>query len=324
MLLLSLILFGWSSLIIGCYYIIRPIPSKSFRIIVIISICIFLTEKSCENLLLYEAFSILTIALCWLTSIRLVHLSGFSSERSLTIRSYLSKILWIYFPIISSNNQWSIRYDVLILVMKMLINHWIYRWSINCGSGMNGERIFLFFVSMMTISYVTDVGMIVVRIISADRYTLESYTYFPLFSLSLREFWGQRYNRIVNRIFRESIFQPIRKESGSRAMAGLTTFLISGILHAHVAYIVFGNLSDSSWALIYFLLHGIVCLFEAKVNCQLCEHVAWLLTNTFLLRTAPMMLEPFIREGSLFLQVNPPPLINYSWIPQLPQPNFCP
>ena len=44
--------------------------------------------------------------------------------------------------------------------------------------------------------------MILVRIVTRDKYTLESSTNFPIFSLSLREFWGQRYNRIVGTILK--------------------------------------------------------------------------------------------------------------------------
>jgi hypothetical protein len=53
------------------------------------------------------------------------------------------------------------------------------------------------------------------------------------------------------------------------------------------------------------------------------EHIRWLLTHIFLLITAPVMVRPFISEGSPFLIQHPPPLINVEWIPKLPIPNFC-
>ena len=327
MFLSALILIGWFCLILGVYYIIRPIPNQWIRIILILILCTCLTNVSCRNLPLYDAFSILIVAVCWLTSIRLVHLGGLSQNPSLLIQSYLFEILWIYFPIIpqrSSKAQWSIGYDLLILLTKILINHSLYRWLMKCGTRMNGEIVFLFFISMMTISYVLDAEMILIRVISRDRYTLECFTHFPLFSLSLREFWGERYNRIVNRILKESIFLPIRNEYSSRTIGGLTTFLISGLIHAHLAYIVFNDISSSISALKYFIYHGIACLIEAKMKNDYCEHVSWLLTISFLLLTAPLMLRPFIDEKSFFLEVNPPPLLNYRWIPQLPIPDICP
>lgn len=319
------IVIGWFSLIIAVYYIIRPIRHKWIRIILILIFCICLTNVSCRNLPLYDAFSILTIAVCWLTSIRLVHLGGLTVKSSLSIESYLFEILWIYFPIIpkrSSKSQWSIGYDLLILVIKMLINHSIYRWLVKCGTRVSGEMIFLFFISMITISYVLDAEMIFIRLISRDRYTLESFTHFPLLSLSLREFWGERYNRIVNRIYKESIFIPMKDEYSSRTIGGLTTFIVSGFLHAHIAYIVFDDFSLSYSAWKYFLYHGIVCLLEAKMKNEYCEHVSWLLTMSFLIVTAPLILRPFLDEKSLFFKVNPPPLLE--WIPQLPIPETCP
>jgi len=169
-----------------------------------------------------------------------------------------------------------------------------------------------------------DAQMVVIRILTRDKYTLESFTNFPLLSLSLREFWGQRYNRFVNTVLKESVFQPIRMEYSSRTIGGLTTFIISGLIHAHIAYIVFDDISSVFLAFIFFVLHGIACCFEAKMKIELPEHVAWLITHAFLIYTAPLMITPFIKEGSTFFMLNPPLLFDVEWIPKLPVPNFCP
>jgi hypothetical protein len=169
-----------------------------------------------------------------------------------------------------------------------------------------------------------DAQMVVIRIVTRDKYTFESFANFPLLSLSLREFWGQRYNRFVNTVLKESVFQPIRMEYSSRTIGGLTTFIISGLIHAHIAYLLLDDLSSVFPAFMFFILHGIACCFEANMKLELPEHVGWLMTHAFLMCTAPLILAPFLKEGSPFFTVNPPPLFDTEWIPKLPVPNFCP
>ncbi|CAF3989537.1 unnamed protein product, partial [Rotaria sp. Silwood1] len=144
----------------------------------------------------------------------------------------------------------------------------------------------------------------------------------PIFSLSLREFWGQRYNRWVGTIFKESIFEPIRSEFSSSTIGGLTTFIVSGLFHVHAAYVTFGDISTLFPSFMFFFLHGIGCFLEAKVKIQFSQHVGWLLTHAFLLITAQLQVAPFI-ENSVIKQ-NPSPFYNVGWIPKLPIPNFCP
>lgn len=327
MILSSCILIGWFGHIIICYYLIRPIHDSLFRTILTLTPCILLTCMTCQNLPRFHGCSILIVGICWLTSIRLVHLTIFSSKLPITFQSFLLKIVWIYFPILpkqSAKSQWPLIFHIILLVIKLLINHWIYRWSMNCETRVSFERILMFYVSMMTISYILDAEMVVVRILTRDEYTLESFTNFPIFSLSLREFWGRRYNQIVNTVLKESIFVPIRSEFSSPTIPALTTFVISGLLHVHIAFSTFDDLSSLFPTFMFFFLHGIACYLEANMNIQLPEHVGWLGTHAFLLITSPLMIRPFIKEGSPFLMLNPPPLISNEWIPKLSVPNFCP
>lgn len=324
---LFIILVGWFGHIIACYYLIRPIHYRLLRIILTLVPCILLTYISCENLLQYDALSIIIIALCWMTSIRLIDLTIFSIDKCLTFRSFLFKTLWIFFPLLpskSQKNEWSIKFYVILIVIKLLINHWIYRWSMNCETRVGYGRILLSYTSMMTISYVLDVQKVLVRIITGDKYTLESFTNFPFLSLSLREFWGQRYNRFVGTVFKESIFEPIRSEFSSSTIGGLTTFIFSGLLHVHIAHVVFDDKSILFSTFMFFALHGIICSLEANIKFQFPEYISWLLTHIFLLLTSPIIIGPFIKKESTFLIQHPPPLINVEWIPKLPVPNFCP
>jgi hypothetical protein len=97
-------------------------------------------------------------------------------------------------------------------------------------------------------------------------------------------------------------------------MAGLMTFVVSGLLHVHLASVVIDDRLALFPTFMFFVLHDLACCAEAKIKSSL---------PAFLLVTAPLMVSPFIQEGSTFLMLNPPPLIDTSWIPKLPVPLFC-
>jgi hypothetical protein len=153
-----------------------------------------------------------------------------------------------------------ISYYFILIVLKLLINHWLYRWSLICEKRISYGRVIMFYASLSTDSYIFDLGIILVRILSGNRYTMESFTNFPLSSSSIREFWGQRYNRFIGTVFKESIFEPIRLKFSSPTMSGLTTFVVSGLLHVHIGIAVFNDpLSVNYSTFLFFLLHGIAC-----------------------------------------------------------------
>ncbi|CAF3735906.1 unnamed protein product [Rotaria sp. Silwood1] len=321
------ILISWFVCILTCYYVIRPISIKLVRFILTSFLCILLSYITCQNLPRFNALAIFTVVICWLTSIRLIALTSFSTKILLTFQSFLLKILWIYFPILpkkTAQNQWPIIYSIILIIIKLLINHWIYRWLIKCEMQVSYQRIFMFYLFLTTISYILDIEMIFVRILTRNKYTLESFTNFPIFSSSLREFWGRRYNRIVHRTLKESIFEPIRLAFSSPTIGIMITFIISGLFHVHVWLVAFDDKSSLFPTFMFFFLHGIACSIETNMKFQLPEHVGWIITHTFLLITSPLVARPFVEKGSLFLILNPAPFINVGWIPKLPLPNFCP
>jgi len=318
---------SWCVNILLSFYVIRRIPIRSIRLIITISSCSLLTLVTCQHLNEFSGLTILIIQACWLISIRLVDFVGFRIHSKLTLRTYLAKILWIIFPILKTNSarsQWSIVFDFLLIIMKILVNHWIYRWCLNCPSKVNGSTTFLVLMSMNTITYLMDIQMLVVRILTRNKYTIQSFTNFPILSLSLGEFWGRRSNQLIHFIFKQSIYQPIRHEFHSATLARFITFIISGFMHFHIAFLLFNDRSILFSTFFFFFLHGFVCSIESNVNLQYSEHVRWFLTQIFLLSTTPLLLKPFIIYDWKFLRFNPPPLFNSSWIPQLTIPTFCP
>lgn len=321
-----LIVISWFLCIFICYCIIRSISTKVVRAIISLSLCALVSHISCRNLLRYNTRTILAIAVCWLMSIRLIVLTVSARDTSITFQSFLSKIIWIFFPYLhkkTAEKQWPINYMIILIVTKILVNHLIYRWSISCETDVTYRRILIFYISLSTTSFILDIEMILVRILTRETYTVETYCDFPLLSVSLREFWGRRYNRIVQTVLKESLFEPIRLECSSSTIGALSTFIISGILHVHVWYTAFNGEASMFSAFMFFLLHGIACSIEANLKMKIPKPIGWIITQTFLLITSPLLIKPFIQKGSSFVLLNPPPLINAEWIPKLPVPRFC-
>jgi hypothetical protein len=182
----------------------------------------------------------------------------------------------------------------------------------------------MFYLALLTTSYMTDMQAALVRIITGDRYTLQSLTYFPFLSRSVREFWGRRYNRLVGTVLKESIFEPLSSYIPSRTIVALITFIVSGLLHVHIVFIVFNDTSSALPTFAFFLLQGIACCIETYTKIQLPQPLGSLVTHTFLLITAPMCIGIYTREGNAYFTTNVPPLYGHQWIPKLPVPSVCP
>ncbi|KAL7544477.1 hypothetical protein ACHAWF_007860 [Thalassiosira exigua] len=60
----------------------------------------------------------------------------------------------------------------------------------------------------------------------------------PMFqSISVSDFWGRRWNRMVHGVLKRGVYKPVRKRS-SRTIAALATFVASGLLHEYVLFIL--------------------------------------------------------------------------------------
>ncbi len=84
----------------------------------------------------------------------------------------------------------------------------------------------------------------------------------PWKSISIREFWGRRWNIAFVEMNKEVFLPFFRKFSGIRTAVFLA-FVISGLLHELAIDYPAG--STSGGPLVYFLLQGVLCMIEARL-----------------------------------------------------------
>ncbi|KAE9599103.1 hypothetical protein Lal_00043876 [Lupinus albus] len=133
----------------------------------------------------------------------------------------------------------------------------------------------------------------------------------PYLCTSLQDFWGRRWNLMVNRILHPTIYEPMVNAS-TRAigrkwaslLAIVATFTVSGLMHELVFYYIKREKRtwetwEPSWdSMCFFLIHGVCLASEValkkalKGKWQLPRLVSWLLTVVFVFYTALWLFVP--------------------------------
>jgi len=68
-------------------------------------------------------------------------------------------------------------------------------------------------------------------------------------SKSPSDFWGRRWNVLVHNGLKNGVYKPTRKHTSSKLLAVVATFVVSGIIHEYVDYVMFhGHGSDEDVA----------------------------------------------------------------------------
>jgi D-alanyl-lipoteichoic acid acyltransferase DltB (MBOAT superfamily) len=120
----------------------------------------------------------------------------------------------------------------------------------------------------------------------------------PAASLSVKEFWGDRWNRTVSMWFREHCLKPLARRTNAK-LGMLASFLVSGILHAYLVIVAL----DVKWALVmlsYFLLQAIFVAIEIAIEIAIDPkhwnpHLARVWTLTLMIASSPLFVEPALR-----------------------------
>ncbi|PIA38295.1 hypothetical protein AQUCO_02800165v1 [Aquilegia coerulea] len=123
----------------------------------------------------------------------------------------------------------------------------------------------------------------------------------PLLSTSLQNFWGKRWNLMVSRILRSTIYEPVRSHLtqllGRRwglHLALLATFLVSGLMHEIIYY--YAIREWPTWeVMLFFAINGVLVSIEIEAKKALGEKwslhqgISLMLTVGFLLVSSPRL-----------------------------------
>ncbi|KAK7245943.1 hypothetical protein RIF29_40797 [Crotalaria pallida] len=131
----------------------------------------------------------------------------------------------------------------------------------------------------------------------------------PYLSTSLQDFWGRRWNIMVNRILHPTVYSPVVSASAhfigrrwAQLLGILATFAVSGLMHELVFYYI-RRMEESTWepswdSMCFFLLHGLCLAIELafkkvlKGRWQLPRLLSWPLTVVFVIYTALWLFVP--------------------------------
>lgn len=92
----------------------------------------------------------------------------------------------------------------------------------------------------------------------------------PCLSTSLKEFWGERWNRVASNILRSAVFEPVRHYSPRKMgpkwfPAIIGTFIVSAIMHELLLFYLLRT-RPTCRATLFFLLHGIFLVVETELK----------------------------------------------------------
>ncbi|KAE9591512.1 hypothetical protein Lal_00039084 [Lupinus albus] len=141
----------------------------------------------------------------------------------------------------------------------------------------------------------------------------------PYLSTSLQDFWGRRWNLMVNKILHPTIYKPMMNASTrviGRKWAPLpaiiSTFAVSGLMHEVLYYYVkrekptFETWEPSWDSMCFFLLHGVCVAIEVAVKKELKGKwklprlVSTPLTVVFVIYTALLLFVPALVRCHVF------------------------
>ena len=86
-------------------------------------------------------------------------------------------------------------------------------------------------------------------------------------SRSPSEFWGRRWNVLVHKGLKNGVYKPARKYTSSKIFGVIATFVVSGIIHEYVNFVMFNDDVDEAYRftwkqMMFFGWNGIIITFE--------------------------------------------------------------
>ena len=117
----------------------------------------------------------------------------------------------------------------------------------------------------------------------------------PELAVSMKDFWGKRWDVVVQQYLARYVFIPLSEAKVSRPKCVVATFAASGLLHTYPLFIAGLPMQSAASMMSYFLVQAMLLLVEHHVlrvrdwQSEL-QQRAWTISGVLL--PAPLLLEP--------------------------------
>lgn len=168
----QLVSICWLAHILVCHFLLRHNRNNSIRAILTLVPCIVLTYAGCRDLPPLSMSSIIVVSIYWMMTIRITQMIVFSSHEVQTFYSFILKLFWNLFPVIPNDfteKQLPIIFDLVSGIIKLILNHWIFRWLVNCKASENHARSIMVAFLILTGSHMSDIQIAFVRLVTRDK-----------------------------------------------------------------------------------------------------------------------------------------------------------
>jgi hypothetical protein len=120
----------------------------------------------------------------------------------------------------------------------------------------------------------------------------------PWKATTLRDFWAERWNLVIQRMLKEGVYLPLRRQGWARHAAATSTFFASGLLHAYPLMLLGMETRHAVQMLGFFLLQPALMALENAMNIKARFHSSlwgrvWVVL--VMLITLPLFTYPVMR-----------------------------
>ncbi|KAK7305185.1 hypothetical protein VNO77_43086 [Canavalia gladiata] len=257
-----------------CYYIVSRIPKGFFRLVSLLPIFyIFLIlplNLSSPNLCGTTAFF-----LVWLGTFKLLLFSFNQGPLALSSPNILHFISIASLPISLKqhppNTTQNVQKPKWLLLLKVVILVMVVR-AYDYKENLHPHFIIVLYCCHVYLGLELMLGLVAKPVRTVFGYEIEPQFNEPYLSTSLQDFWGRRWNLMVTRILRPTVYDPVRRMSahyvgpiGATLAAVLTAFLVSGLVHELMYYYL--TRAPPTWEVTcFFVLHGACTVAEVVVK----------------------------------------------------------
>ncbi|KAK7387131.1 hypothetical protein VNO78_27658 [Psophocarpus tetragonolobus] len=297
-----------------CYYIASKIPKGLLKFLSVLPIlCIFIILPF--NLSSFHLGGPTTFFLVWLGTFKLILFSFNQGPLVLSPPNIVHFISIACLPINPKQNpptnqnnttnkpKWLLPLKVLILAL--IISAYDYR------ENLHPHFILALYCCHMYLGIELVLALCAAPVRTGLGFQIEPQFNEPYLSSSLQDFWGRRWNLMVTRILRPTVYHPVQRistnivgPSCAISIATLTTFLVSGLMHELIYYCL--ARAPPTWEVTcFFVLHGVCTAVEVPAKAVMLHHgwrlhraVSGTLVAAFLAVTARWLFFPqLLRNG---------------------------